>query len=106
MTGIRYIDPGGLVHDVDVTDGLSVMEGAIAHDVEGIIAECGGCSTCSTCHVYVATDWYERLPAPEALELEMLKEAYGVRPTSRLSCQIEVQPGLEGLTVRIPEKQS
>ncbi|HSN71232.1 MAG TPA: 2Fe-2S iron-sulfur cluster-binding protein [Steroidobacteraceae bacterium] len=105
MTRIRYIDPRGAVHDVDVKDGLSVMEGARAHDIEGIVAECGGCSTCSTCHVHVDAAWYERLPPPEVLEEEMIKEALGVGPTSRLSCQIEVRPELDGLIVRIPEAQ-
>ena len=106
MTRIRYVDPQGHTRDVEVADGLSVMEGAIAHDIAGIIAECGGCSTCSTCHVYVDEEWYGRLPAPESLEQEMLKEACGVQPTSRLSCQIEVRAELDGLTVRIPETQS
>ena len=82
------------------------MEGARDNGVEGIVAECGGCCSCSTCHVYVAGDWFDRLPPVEPMEEDMLDFAYDVQPTSRLSCQIKVTEALDGLVVRVPERQA
>lgn len=72
----------------------------------GIVAECGGSAMCATCHVYVADDWAGRLPAPLANELEMLECTAAQRaPSSRLSCQIKLTAALDGLVVRLPERQ-
>jgi 2Fe-2S ferredoxin len=85
----------------------SVMLGAIQNNVPGIEAECGGCCSCATCHVYVDESWFAKLPAKDAMEDDLLSGvAAERRPTSRLSCQINMTLELDGLVVRIPEKQS
>ncbi|WP_262313443.1 2Fe-2S iron-sulfur cluster-binding protein [Acidiphilium sp. AL] len=92
---------------IEVAVGLNVMLGAIQNNVDGIDAECGGCLSCATCHVYVEPDYVTRLPPPEPDEAEMLDvTATPRRPTSRLSCQITVTQDLDGLIVQIPERQS
>ena len=53
MAKITYIEHSGAEHTVDVKTGLSVMEGAIKHNIPGIDADCGGACACATCHVYV-----------------------------------------------------
>ena len=63
---------------------------------------CEGQMACSTCHVIVAAEWFDRLPRPHADEEDMLDLAAGVARTSRLSCQIELTEELDGLEVRIP----
>ena len=63
---------------------------------------CEGQMACSTCHVYVADDWFDRLPEASEDEEDMLDLAYGVQRTSRLSCQIMLTEELDGLTVTIP----
>ena len=63
---------------------------------------CEGQMACSTCHVIVARDWFGRLPRASEDEEDLLDLAAGVRPTSRLSCQIELTAALDGLEVRIP----
>ena len=63
---------------------------------------CEGQMACSTCHVIVATGWFDRLAEASEEEEDMLDLAAGVRRTSRLSCQIELGPALDGLTVEIP----
>ena len=63
---------------------------------------CEGQMACSTCHVIVAREWFERLPRASEDEEDLLDLAAGVRPTSRLSCQIELTAALDGLEVRIP----
>ena len=63
---------------------------------------CEGQMACSTCHVIVAPEWFARLPAASENEEDMLDLAAGVARTSRLSCQIVLDAGLDGLEVRIP----
>jgi ferredoxin, 2Fe-2S len=64
-----------------------------------IKAECGGACSCATCHVYVDEAWYERLPEKREEEMERLDDAFAVEANSRLSCQIILEPSLEGLAV-------
>ena len=63
---------------------------------------CEGQMACSTCHVIVAEDWFDRLEEASEEEEDMLDLAAGVARTSRLSCQIDLTPELDGLKVRIP----
>lgn len=106
MTVIYYILRDGTDRAVDAKDGASLMENAIMNNVRGIEAECGGCCSCATCHVYVDEKFAALLPAPDDMENELLDGVAAERkPTSRLSCQISVGPELDGLIVHIPEAQ-
>ena len=81
------------------------MENAIKNSVPGIEAECGGACACATCHVYVDEEWREKVGEPDVMEEDMLDFAWEMAPSSRLSCQIKVTDELDGLVVRVPEKQ-
>ncbi|MBX3567276.1 MAG: (2Fe-2S)-binding protein [Rhizobiaceae bacterium] len=105
MTKLTYIAFDGTQFDVDAPDGSTVMENAIRNAVPGIEAECGGACACATCHVYVDEAWKALTGEPESMEEDMLDFAFDVRPNSRLSCQIKVRPDLDGLVLRIPERQ-
>lgn len=106
MVSITYIEANGTAHRVEVTPGLTVMEGARDNGVPGIHADCGGACSCSTCHVYVAAEWLDRLPPRDELERDMLEFAWEPdADRSRLTCQIKVTPDLDGLVVQMPEKQ-
>ena len=105
MPKIIYIDHQGVERPIDVKSGLTVMEGAIKHNVPGIDADCGGACACATCHVYVDEAWMEKVGTPSAMEESMLDFAEGVTPNSRLSCQIKVTDDLDGLRVTTPETQ-
>src|SRR3954451_17747363 len=106
MAKITYVHLDGRREDIEVADGLSVMQGAVSNGIDGIVAECGGNCMCATCHVYVETDQLDRLPAVSEEEDAMLDEAAsGRRPNSRLSCQLKVGPGLDGLVVHLPDRQ-
>jgi ferredoxin len=63
---------------------------------------CEGQMACSTCHVIVAAEWFDKLPTAAANEEDMLDLAADVSRTSRLSCQILLSQALDGLEVRIP----
>lgn len=65
---------------------------------------CSGVAACSTCHVIVDPEWFEKLPPAEEDELDMLDLAWGATPTSRLGCQIKFTKALDGLKVSLPEK--
>ena len=101
MPKMTFINPDGSRKEVVAPVGLSVLE--IAHrtgsDIEGA---CEGSLACSTCHVIVDTDWYDRLKEASEDEEDMLDLAFGLTKTSRLGCQIIISEELDGLTVSVP----
>ena len=101
MAKMVFIEKDGTAKEVEAPIGLSVLE--IAHrnavDIEGA---CEGSLACSTCHVVVDDDWYDRLPEPSEDEEDMLDLAFGLTATSRLGCQLVITRELDGLTVRLP----
>ena len=106
MAKITYIEHNGTEHVVDVANGLTVMEGARDNGIPGIEADCGGACACSTCHVYVDEAWTEKLPAKDPMEEDMLEFAFEPdEARSRLTCQLKVSDALDGLVVRMPERQ-
>ena len=105
MAKITYITSDANIHEIDVQNGLTVMEGAVQNNIPGIDADCGGGMACATCHVYVAEKWFNKLPKKEDGEEDMLDMATEPKKNSRLSCQIVVTDELDGLTVNIPYKQ-
>ena len=106
MPKITYIEYNGKIHTINVAKGLSVMEGAVQNNIPGIDADCGGGMACATCHVYVKEEWFDKLPKKEDGEEDMLDMAYEPKKNSRLSCQLTVSEELEGLVVKLPEKQA
>lgn len=100
MATINVIDRDGTTHEVEGKDGWKLME-IIRDKGLPIEAACGGCASCATCHVYVADEWADRLPAKSEEEEDMLDLAMEVQANSRLSCQIEVGADLNGLTVTL-----
>ncbi len=107
MPKVTYVSSDGKSVACDVQDGENVMRGALEHEVEGIIGECGGGLACATCHCYVDETWAEKAGTPTSRdERDMLEMAAGeLRPTSRLSCQIEMSAELDGLIVHLPAVQ-
>ena len=106
MAKIKYIEFDGREHEIEVKNGLSVMEGAVRYNIPGIDADCGGACACATCHCYVDEAFLDVTGRPSAMEESMLDFADNVQPNSRLSCQIRVSDDLDGLIVRLPESQS
>jgi|TARA_B100000767_G_C19534641_1_gene438104 2Fe-2S ferredoxin len=105
MAKINFIEFNGTEHTVDVDDGNTVMEAAIKNNVPGIDADCGGACACATCHVYIDPEWLQKAGEAEEMEKDMLDFAFDVEDNSRLSCCIKVSSELDGLIVRLPEKQ-
>jgi 2Fe-2S ferredoxin len=106
MPDITLIEHDGTEHGFEAPDGLSVMQAATSFGVPGILADCGGQAVCGTCHVVVADAWITRLPPPQPAEDAMLDTvAAGRQPGSRLACQIQLQPALQGLLMHLPQWQ-
>lgn len=110
MIKVHFVAPedGATGHGTTVQckSGQSLMQAAVAANVEGIAADCGGMMTCGTCHVYVREPHAGALPPPVEEELAMLEFTSSPRrPGSRLSCQIVLTESLDGLTVDLPESQ-
>ena len=101
MPRVTFVTPDGARTEVDVPVGLSVLESAHRNkiDLEGA---CEGSLACSTCHVVVAPDWFDRLPPASEDEEDMLDLAFGLTTTSRLGCQIIMTEDLDGLVVTLP----
>lgn len=103
---LHLVEAGGTRHSIAATPGQSLMRSATDAGIDAIKADCGGCLSCATCHVYVDADWLARLPPPSADEEAMLEmTAAPRRANSRLSCQIVVSEALDGLSVGLPATQ-
>jgi 2Fe-2S ferredoxin len=101
MPRMTFIARDGSRHEVDAPVGLSVLEIAHANDID-LEGACEGSLACSTCHVIVSPEDYERLTEATEDEEDMLDLAFGLTRTSRLGCQIIMSEELDGLTVRLP----
>jgi 2Fe-2S ferredoxin len=97
---ILVTDQNGETHDLEAIEGWRVME-IIRDSGLPIKAECGGCASCATCHVYVDGDWVGKLYPPREDEIDLLDSAPDVRDNSRLSCQILMSEELDGLAVTL-----
>lgn len=107
MPHVTFIAASGERRTLDLPAGRSAMQGAVAAGLDGIVAECGGELVCATCHVYVLSEApAEPLPPPGALEAELLQHvAAERRPNSRLSCQLLLAAGHDGLVLGLPDAQ-
>src|SRR5262245_30218492 len=105
MPKITYIEHDGTARTVDAEAGSTVREPAVENAVPGMVAECGGSCTCATCLVHVDGAWADKAGTRSEEEEDQLDNAFDVRPTSRLSCQITVSEVLDGLIVHTPSYQ-
>jgi|SRR5580704_18431978 2Fe-2S ferredoxin len=106
MPIVTYVSSNGVSREIDVPSGMSVMQAAVNHKIEGILGECGGNCMCATCHVYVDAAFLNRIPTVKENEKFMLSiAAEGPENNSRLSCQIKMTEELDGILIRLPRKQ-
>lgn len=101
MTTLNVTLRTGEIRAIQARQGASAMETIRDSGIDEIMAICGGCCSCATCHVYVAVEDWDRLSPPSADELGLLEFSEHPTPHSRLSCQIKMSPALDGLKVTI-----
>ncbi len=101
---IKVTDRDGESHEIEGQEGLKLME--VLRDLDyGVEAICGGMCSCATCHVYVDDDWMAKLPERDDDEEDLLDSLEELRPTSRLSCQVELTVDHDGLAVTIAPEE-
>ena len=101
MPTITVIDRSGNARDVQADNGLSLMEVIRDNGFDELLALCGGCCSCATCHVYVVPEFADNLPAMSEDENDLLDSTDNRDERSRLSCQVPVTDALEGVQVTI-----
>jgi 2Fe-2S ferredoxin len=101
MTKLIVTTRTGAERTVDSGPGLSVMEVLRNNDFDEVLALCGGCRSCATCHVYVDPAFSNRLPPMGEDERDLLDSSEHRTPRSRLSCQVPFAENLDGLRVTI-----
>ena len=104
MPKLIVVNRAGEEQAVDGDKGLSVMEVIRDNGFDELLALCGGCCSCATCHVYVDPAFADALPAMSEDENDLLDSSDHRDETSRLSCQIEVTDALDGMTVTIAQE--
>jgi ferredoxin, 2Fe-2S len=103
---VVYVSAQGDQSVIIAQAGESVMAAAVRNGVPGIVGECGGNSSCATCHVWVRDEFRDLVGAPGDLEDDLLDLGVSERrDSSRLSCQIVLTDELDGLTVDVPAEQ-
>jgi len=101
MPRVVFLKPDGARLEVDANSGESIL--ALAWRLEiGIDGDCEGSMACSTCHVILEPDAFDRMPPPSEEEDSILDLAPDASETSRLGCQIVLTDADEGLLIRLP----
>ena len=101
MPKLIVVTRDGAEHIVEGRSGYSVMETIRDSGFDELLALCGGCCSCATCHVHVDEEWLGRLRPMSADEHDLLDTSDHKQANSRLSCQIELTAALDGLRVTI-----
>ena len=91
----------GTPHRLEIGDDRTVMEAIRDAGIDELLALCGGCCSCATCHVYVDPAHADRLPPMTDDESDLLDSSDHQTAQSRLSCQLPLSAALDGLSVRI-----
>jgi 2Fe-2S ferredoxin len=105
MPKLIVVDRSGSEKEVEATAGLSVMENIRDAGFDDLLALCGGCRSCATCHVIVDDAWTRAVGAPGEEEDALLDSSRHRTAASRLSCQIEMSDKLAGLRVTIAPEE-
>lgn len=101
MPKLIVVTRDGEEREVEGEVGLSVMEVIRDNGFDELLALCGGCCSCATCHIHVDPDFAAKLPEMTEDENDLLDSSSDRNETSRLSCQIQMTSELDGLKVTI-----
>ena len=101
MPKLTVVNRDGEERTVETASGVSVMEAIRDNGFDELLALCGGCCSCATCHVFIDPAFADRLPEMSEDENDLLDSSDHRNETSRLSCQVPVSDDLDGLRVTI-----
>lgn len=97
MPKLTIVTRDGTETTIDADAGLSLMEAIRDNGFDELLALCGGCCSCATCHVYIDPAFADQLPEVSADENDLLDSSDNRQETSRLSCQVMLTDALDGL---------
>ncbi len=103
MAKMTFVDPHGNHQQVEAEPGQTLLQIGQANGIE-MEGACEGSMACSTCHVIVEPAWFDRLPAAQEEEEDMLDLCLKLARTSRLGCQLVLTEELDGLVVNMPSE--
>jgi len=101
MTVLQVTTRSGDVLTIDASPGHTVMESIRDAGLDELLALCGGCCSCATCHIYIDPQWATTLPSMSEDENDLLDSSDHRQAGSRLSCQVSIVPEMEGLKITI-----
>lgn len=101
MPKLTIVNRAGSEKTIEAQTGLSVMENIRDAGFDELLALCGGCCSCATCHVHVDEAWTDTVGGPNPDEDDLLESSDHRNERSRLSCQMEMSDALDGLRVTI-----
>lgn len=101
MPTLKVVTPKGETRDIEARNGHSIMEAIRDAGIAEMLAICGGCCACATCHVYVDPAFADQMPEITEAEDDLLDSSDHRTPQSRLSCQLPVSDALDGMTVEL-----
>ena len=104
MPQIVVVDQSGAERTVDAPTGRSLMEVIRDNGFDELLALCGGCCSCATCHVHIDPSFVDQIPAMSEDENDLLDSSDHRNEYSRLSCQVSVTDALDGLRVTIAQE--
>lgn len=101
MPKLIVVTREGTEQTLEAESGLSVMEAIRDAGIDELLALCGGCCSCATCHIYIDPEFSDRVPEMSEDENDLLDSSDHRNERSRLSCQIALNDALDGLKVEI-----
>ena len=104
MPKLIVVNRAGEESTVDAATGVTVMEAIRDNGFDELLALCGGCCSCATCHVHVDASFKDKLPEMSEDEDDLLDSSDHRDENSRLSCQLPVTEELDGIKIRIAEE--
>jgi len=104
LINIVVTDLDGQAHEVQAREGDSLMEALREHEW-GVPAICGGLCSCGTCHVYLGAEWMDKFTQADPDEQDLLEVFDTAKDNSRLSCQLQLRPDHDGLSLSIADEE-
>jgi len=104
MPKIVVVNQEGAEREIEAQSGVTLMEAIRDNGFDELLALCGGCCSCATCHVHIDPAFADKLPAITADEDDLLDSSDERDATSRLSCQVPITDALDGMKVTIAKE--
>jgi 2Fe-2S ferredoxin len=104
MPQITVVDQSGSEKAIEAPEGRTLMEVIRDSGFDELLALCGGCCSCATCHVHIDAAYADKLPKMSEDENDLLDSSDHRNEYSRLSCQIPVTSVLEGAKITIAQE--